>query len=130
MPALSRRGPGTGSLVAVSCGTAIASICSVGVFEIERLLGGAWSVAAVLVAGVCCFGLARACARMTEVLPSGAGPLAFVARGLGRRAALVLVLPYLLLTLFLAGAEAMIVGVLFARLVPVPPAIGAILFLV
>src|SRR5262249_36915812 len=69
MPALSRRGPGTASLVAVSCGTAIASVCAVGLFEIERLLGGVWSVAAVLVAGVGCFGLARACARLTEVLP-------------------------------------------------------------
>jgi len=130
MPALSRGGLTTGSLLSASCGTAIASVCAVGLFEIERLLGGVWSVAAVLTAGVCCFGLARACGRLTEVVPSGAGPLAFAARGLGRRTGLILVLPYLLLTLFLAGAEALIVGVLFSRVVPVPPGIGAVLFLV
>jgi amino acid transporter len=117
-------------LVAASCGTAIASVCALGLFQIERLLGGIWSVAAVLAAGMCCFGLARACGRLTDVVPSGAGPLAFVARGLGRRAGLVLVLPYLLLTLFLVGAEAIIVGVVLSRLLTIPIAVGAVGFLI
>jgi amino acid transporter len=117
-------------LLATSCGTAIASVCALGLFQIERLLGGIWSVAAVLTAGVCCFGLARACARLSDVVPSGAGPLAFVSRGLGRKAGLVLVLPYLLLTLFLVGAEAMIVGVVLGRLLSLPIAVGAVGFLI
>jgi hypothetical protein len=82
--------PGKAALLATGCGTAIASVGAVGVLQIERLLGGVWSAAAVLAAGVCCFGLARACARLTAVLPSGAGLLAFLSRGLGRRAGLVL----------------------------------------
>lgn len=130
MSAVRGTNPGTAGLVATSCGTAIASVCALGLFQIERLLGGIWSVAAVLTAGVCCFGLARACGRLTDVVPSGAGPLAFVSRGLGRRAGLVLVLPYLLLTLFLVGAEAMIVGVVLSRLLSIPVAVGAIGFLV
>ncbi len=128
-PGRSSDGPGTAGLLAAGCGTAIASVCALGLFQIEQLLGGAWSVLSVLVAGLCCFGLARACSRLSTVVPSGAGPLAFVSRGLGRRAGLAVVLPYLLLTLFLVGAEATIVGVVLARLLGVPVAVGAGLFL-
>ena len=45
-------------------------------------------------------------------------------------AGLALALPYLLLTLFLAGAEAIVVGVLLSRLLPVPAILGAVFFLV
>ena len=123
-------GPGTAALLATGCGTAIASVCALGVFQIERLLGGVWSAVAVFVAGLCCFGLARACARLTTVVPSGAGLLAFLSRGLGRPAGLALALPYLLLTLFLAGAEAIVVGAILSRLLPVPPVLGAFFFLI
>jgi APA family basic amino acid/polyamine antiporter len=134
MPPLSgirrRESPGTAALLATGCGTAIASICAFGVFQIERLLGGVWSAGAVFVAGIACFGISRACARLTTVVPSGAGLLAFLARGLGRPTGLALALPYLLLTLFLAGAEATIVGAILARLLPVSPVLGALFFLV
>jgi APA family basic amino acid/polyamine antiporter len=124
-----RGAPGTAALLATGCGTAIASVCAVGLFQIERLLGGLWSVAAVLTAGGCCLLLARALARLSAALPTGAGLLAYLSRGLGRRAGIAAVLPYLLLTLFLAGAEAMVVGLLCARLLPVPAAAGSLAFL-
>jgi APA family basic amino acid/polyamine antiporter len=128
-PTASPHAPGTAQLLAAGCGTAIASVCALGLFRIERLLGGLWSVAAVLCAGAVCFALARIFARLAAVLPTGAGLLAYLARGLGRPAGLSLVLPYFLLTLFLAGAEATVVGLLWARLLPVPPALGALAFL-
>jgi amino acid transporter len=85
--------PGPITLVATGCGTAIACVCALGLGEIERRLGGVWSVAAVGVAALLCAGLARALARLTAVVPSGAGLLAFLSRGLGRRWALLLMLP-------------------------------------
>jgi amino acid transporter len=116
--------------VATGCGTAIASVCAFGLFQIERLLGGLWSVGAVVLAGLLCAVLASAFARLTEVVPSGAGLIAYLSRGLGRRAGVLLALPYLLLTLFLVGAEATIVGVLFARVLPAPPIAFAIAFVI
>ena len=83
------------------------------------------AIAAVL-SGV----LARALARLVTVLPTSAGMLAFLGRGLGRRPALLLVLPYLLLTLLLMGAEATVVGLLLRRAVGLPPVVGALGFLV
>ncbi len=124
------RAPGTGALVATGCGTAIASVCIAGLFQIERLVGGVWSAAAILTAGVCCIALARAFARMNDVVPSGAGLLAYLSRGLGRSWGIGLAAPYVLLTLFLAGAEATIVGLLVSRLFLVPPAAGALGFLI
>lgn len=123
------RAPGTAALLATGCGTAIASVCAIGLAQIEQLLGGIWSVAAVLTAGLCCAALARALGRLSAIVPSGAGLLAYLARGLGRRAGLVIAVPYLLLSLFLVGAEAIIVGVLLARLLPIPVAAGALGFL-
>jgi amino acid transporter len=125
----SRPTVGTGALLATGCGTAIASVCALGLFRIERLLGGLWSVAAILCAGACCAVLAGAFARLSRVVPSGAGVLAYLARGLGRPAGLALALPYLLLTLFLVGAEATLVGRLVACLAPVPPVAGSLAFL-
>lgn len=118
------------SLVAAGCGTAIASVCAFGLFQIERLLGGIWSAAAVVVAGLLCAVLARAFARLSSVVPSGAGLLAYLSRGFGRRAGVVIAVPYLLLTLFLVGAEATIVGALFARVTGAPPLVGALSFVV
>src|SRR5262245_6755705 len=121
---------GTATLVATGCGTAIASVCAAGLFQIERLVGGLWSVAAVLCAGLCCAWLARALARLVAVVPSGAGLLAYLSRGFGRPAGIALVLPYVFLTLFLVGAEATIIGLLGARLLGLPGFAGALFFLV
>lgn len=120
---------GAATLTATGCGTAAASVCAIGLFQIEHLLGGVYSAAAVVCAGLLCLALARALGRMCEVVPSGAGLLAYLSRGLGRRAGLVLVLPYLLLTLVLLGAEATIVGALVHRITALPPLVGALAFL-
>jgi len=116
-------------MVATSCGTAIASVCTIGLFQIEQLLGGVWSVAAISVAGLGCSILARVFARLAEVVPSGAGLLAYFSRGYSRPVAITLTTPYFLLTLFLAGAEATIVGFLGTSLVPLSPWLIAFLFL-
>ena len=112
MPALNegQRAPGPITLVATGCGTAIACVCALGLGEIERRLGGVWSVLAVVCAALLCAGLARVLGRLTEVVPSGAGLLAFLSRGLGRRWALLLMLPYVVLVLALVAVEARIVG--------------------
>jgi basic amino acid/polyamine antiporter, APA family len=122
--------PTTADMVATSCGTAVAAVCAVGLFQIERRLGGVWSVAAILAAGLACARLARTFARLATVVPSGACLLAYLARGFGRRAGLALAAPYLLLTLFLVGAEAAIVGLVMARLTPVAAPVGALAFLI
>jgi amino acid transporter len=127
---LTRIAPSTSTLVATSCGTAIASVCTIGLFQIEQLLGGVWSVAAVCIAGLCCAALARVFARLAEVVPSGAGLLAYFSRGYGRPVGMALTTPYFFLTLFLAGAEATIVGFLGAQLVPLSPWLVAVLFLI
>lgn len=130
MPALKvEHAPGTGALVAAGCGTAVCSICAIGLFQIERLLGGVWSAAAVLIAGGCCLVLARALGRLSTIVPSGAGLLAYLSRALGRRAGVLIAVPYLLLSLFLVGVEAIIVGVLLARMLPLPVAAGSLAFL-
>jgi ethanolamine permease len=116
--------------VATGCGTAIACVCAVGLLEIERHLGGLWSVAAVLVAAGLCAALARVLGRLSAVVPSGVGLLAFLSRGLGRRGAMLLMLPYVALVLALVAVEARIVGAVVARLLPVPPLAGALVFLV
>lgn len=132
MPPLTPPRPTVGApgLLAAGCGTAIASVCALGLFQIERLLGGLWSAAAILCAGLCCLGLARALGRLAGVVPSGAGLLAYLARGFGRPAGLALTLPYVLLTLFLVGAEATLVGRVLTAVVPVPAAVGSLAFLV
>jgi ethanolamine permease len=118
------------TLVATGCGTAIACVCALGLMEIERRLGGVWSLAAVAVAALLCTGLARALGRLSTVVPSGAGLLAFLSRGLGRRWAMALMLPYLVLVLALVAIEARIVGAVLARFLPLPPLVGALGFLV
>ena len=131
MPALNgERAPGPLALVATGCGTAIACVCALGLGEIERRLGGVWSVLAVVCAALLCAGLARALGRLTAVVPSGAGLLAFLSRGLGRRWALLLMLPYVVLVLALVAVEGRIVGAVSARLLPIPPAVGALAFVV
>jgi amino acid transporter len=122
--------PGQAALVATGCGTALACVCALGLLEIDRRLGGVWSLAAVAMAALLCGALARVLGRLAAVVPSGVGLLAFLARGLGRRRAVLLMVPYLLLVLALVAVEARIVGALLARLVPVPPVVGAVVFLV
>lgn len=122
--------PPAWALLATSCGTAVASVCALGLFAIESLVGGLWSPLAVLIAGGLCLLLARRIAHLYQVLPSGAGLLAQLSRGLGRRAGLLLVVPYLTLTLLLVGAEATLCGLLLAQLLPLPPPLGAALFLI
>jgi amino acid transporter len=124
------RPPGQAALVATGSGTAIACVCALGLVEIERKLGGLWSLAAVAAAALLCGALARVLGRLAHVVPSGVGLLAFLSRGLGRRRALALMLPYLLLVLALVAIEARIVGAVIARVVPLPPTAGAITFLV
>ena len=120
----------TSDLVATSCGTAVAAVCALGLFQIERTLGGVWSVAAVLVAGLACAALARAFGRLAAVVPSGASHLAYLARAFGRPTGIAVAAPYFLLTLTLVGAEATVVGLVVARLTPLPVPVGAFLFLV
>ena len=84
---------------------------------------------AVACAALLCAALARALGRLATVVPSGAGLLAFLSRGLGRRWALLLMLPYVALVLALVAVEARIVGAVSARLLPIPPAVGALAFL-
>jgi amino acid transporter len=130
MPALkAQHAPGTAALLGAGCGTAVASVCAIGLFQIERTLGGIWSALAVLLAALSCSVLARALGRLAGVVPSGAGILAYLARGCGRRAGVLIALPYVLLSLFLVGVEAVIVGVLVARYSPLPAAGGALAFL-
>jgi len=129
MPAVTARAPGQGTLVATGCGTAIACVCALGLGEIDRRLGGLWSVLAVMCAALLCAALARALGRLAAVVPSGAGLLAFLSRGLGRRWGLLLMLPYVALVIAVVAVEARIVGAVSARLLPIPPAAGALAFL-
>ncbi len=125
-----QRRPGVPALLAAGSGTAMASVCAIGLFHIEGLVGGMWSVAAVCIGGLICAVLARIFGKLSNVIPSGAGLLAFVSRGLNRRLGVALVSPYLLMMLFLVGFEALIVGALLSRLAPIPTPVGALLFLV
>jgi amino acid transporter len=117
------------ALLAQSCGTAVASVCAIGVFQIEQLLGGLWSLAAVAVAAAGCLLLARRIGRLAQVVPSAAGLLAQLSRGLSRPLGLLLVLPYLLLTLFLVGSEATLSGLLLYEVWPLSPLAGALMLL-
>jgi amino acid transporter len=121
--------PSPTALLAAGCGTAIASVCALGLVQIQRTLSGAWAVAAVATAGGLCLVLARAFSRLTHVVPSGAGLPAFLSRAYGRRVGLRLALPYLLLMIALAGVETRIVGVLLAGALGVPAGCGAAAFL-
>ncbi len=120
---------GTGSLLWASCGSAIASVCAVGLLAIERLAGGVYAALAVLCGGLLSLALSRRFSKMAAVVPSTAGILAYLSRGLGRRRGLLLSLPYLLFSLFLVGAEATVVGLLLARVAFLPPLLGSLLFL-
>ena len=108
----------------------MASVCAVGLVQIEQSLGGWWAVVAISLAGLLCLVLARALARLTNVLPSGAGFIAFLSRVFNRPFGILVVLPYFLLMLLLVGFEALIVGELIARLIPVPVIVNALGFLV
>jgi amino acid transporter len=122
--------PGPATLVATGCGTAIACVCALGLGELERRLGGLWSVLAIGGAAILCGALARVLDRLSTVVPSGAGLMAFLSRGLGRRFGLLLMLPYVALVMALVAVEARIVGAVSARLLPISPAVGAVAFLV
>jgi amino acid transporter len=117
-------------LVAASCGTAVATICAVGLAQLERLAPGGWAAAAVLAGALPCWLLARVFARLCRTVPSGAGPLAYLSRAFGRRAGLLLAAPYFACTLLLGGAEALVIGWLLQRTLGLPTAAGAVLFLV
>jgi amino acid transporter len=122
--------PGQTALLASGCGTAVASVCALALVQIRQSLDGPWSVAAVLVAGAACGVLARAFARLCHVVPSGVGLPAYLSRAFGRRAGLRLTVPYLVLTVLLAGIEARIVGSLLESLLGLPAWSGAVSFLV
>ena len=123
-------GPGAVLLTATGAGTAMASVSAIALYNIEGLVGGVWSVAAVVVAGIVCMWLASVFAHLAAVIPSGASMIAYAIRGLGSRLGMLLILPYFMAMLFLAGFEAIVVGELAAYVLPLPPLIGAGLFLV
>lgn len=115
-------------LLASGCGTAVAAVCASGLVVLTQQAPGLWAGLAVLCGGGLAWALARCLARLAEHIPGGAGLLAYLARPLGRQAALLLALPYFLLSLFLVGAEATLVGQLAAQLVPGPPLAFALAF--
>lgn len=120
-----------GVLLASGCGTAVAAVCAAGIVSITGSAPGLWALLAVLTAGGLAWLLAGCFARLAQAVPSRAGLLAYLGRGLGRRAALLLTLPYLLASLFLVGSEASVVGQLLARTLggPVPAyAVGFLFF--
>ena len=125
-----RRHPGTPSLVAAGSGTAMASVCAIGLFQIEQLVGGLWSVLAILIAASLCVFLAKVFSRLAAVLPSGAGLIAFISRAYSRKAGVAVVVPYLFMMLFLVGFEALIVGGLLEYLSGIPPMVGAVCFVI
>jgi amino acid transporter len=127
---VAEQGPTFGDLVAAGSGTAMASVCIVGLLQVRHLAPGLWAAAAVMIGGLLCWALARVFGRLMHVVPSGAGLFAYLARGLGRRAGLLLVLPYIVMALLLVGFEALVVGALLAQLAALPVLAGAFLFLV
>lgn len=106
--------------MASGCGTAIAAVCASGIVIITQQAQGLWAGLAIVCGGAIAFALARCFAQLAEHIPSSAGLLAYLGRGLGRDAALIVALPYLFLSLFLVGAEASIVGLLLSRVLPLP----------
>jgi amino acid transporter len=106
------------TLIATDSGTAMASVCAVGLLQIEQTLGGIGAVIAISISGLLCLVLARVLARLTTVLPSVAGLMAFLSRAFGRPVGIFIVMPYLLLILLLVGFEVLIVDKLVARLLP------------
>lgn len=121
---------GTGSLVFAGSGTAMASVCVVGLFLIERSVGGVWAVLAIALAAAVCFFLAYVFSHLSSVLPSGAGLLTFISRAFNKPTGAAIVIPYLLLMMFLVGFESLIVGGMLERLTGTPTLSGAILFIV
>src|SRR5262249_5185295 len=117
-------------LVAASCGTAVASICAVALAQLERLAAGGWAAGAVLVGALPCWLLAHVFTRLCRVVPSGAGPLAYLPRAFGRRPGLLLAAPYFAFTLLLGGAEALVLGWLLERTLGLPAVIGSSGFIV
>jgi amino acid transporter len=128
-PAAARTSIGAATLTLTASGTAMASVCAVGLLQIQQLVGGIWSVIAIVAAGALCGVIAFALDRLSSVLPSGAGLLAYLSRGLNRRIATLVMISYLFVMLLLIGVESLIVGVLLAKLTPLPTLGGAMLFL-
>jgi amino acid transporter len=120
---------GAAILTLTASGTAMASVCAVGLLQMEQLVGGLWSVLAIAIAGGLCVVIGIALGRLSSVVPSGAGLLAYFARALDRRIATLLMISYLFVMLLLVGVEAIIVGILLAELTALPTLAGALLFL-
>lgn len=123
-----RSGPGLFTLNAVGSGTAMASVCVIGLLQMQQLVGGIWSLVAVGIAACLCSIVAAALARMAQKLPTGAGLLAYTAKALGRRFAVLLIVSYMLLLLFMVGVEALVIGIMIAHVTPVPALVGALAF--
>lgn len=123
--------PDIASLVAAGSGTAMASVCAIGLLQIQQLSGGLWSVISIIIAALLCLYLARIFSRLSEVVPSGAGLIAFLSRGFNPQIGIAVVVPYLFLMLFLVGFESLIVGTLLERItgMPVLPTAIAFIFL-
>jgi amino acid transporter len=121
--------PGNAMLVASSVGTAIASVCVLGVLMIHRAVPGLWALAAIAVAFAICRYLAGIFAHLVKTVPSGAGMFAFVSRAWGPAAGMLVVAPYLMLMILLGSLEALIVGHLASRWLPISPLALACAFL-
>lgn len=120
---------GMAALLATSCGTALAAVCALGLYEIQRLAAGLWGLLAVLLAAAVSAALAGAFTRLATVVPSGAALLAYLARAYGRRLGLLLALPYITMTLFLVGAESTVSAALLHTRWALPVPLLALLFL-
>lgn len=121
-----------GLLLASGCGTAVAAVCASGLVVLTQQAAGLWAALSVLCGGSLAWAVARCLSRLAEHIPSRAGLLAYLGRPLGQQAALLLALPYFLLSLFLVGAEATLLGRLLSYLIghrlPVPPVVFALGF--
>jgi len=72
--------PGLLALIASSVGTAMASVCALGLVTLHNMLPLGWSLAAIALAYLACRHLARVFAHLAEVVPSAAGLFAYSAR--------------------------------------------------
>lgn len=120
---------GKTTLLAVGTGSAIASICVLGIVAVQHSAPGIWSVVAIAAAFVICRVLAGVFAELVRVVPSGAGMFAFTARAWGPAAGMFFIAPYVTLMIFLGATESLIVGHLLHKTLTLPATWIALAFL-
>ncbi len=121
---------GKSTLLALGTGTAVASVCILGLIMIRKTAPGLWSLGAIALAFVICRLLAGAFGHLVHTVPSGAGMFAFVARAWGPPAGMLVIAPYLILMILLGALESLIVGHLLSPWLPLTAAQIACGFLV